>query len=253
MSFSPFVFVLILILTGIIQFVFAITGFFGIFALIILFVVVLPLLIINAALAATLHYFSWRDLPEGFRELEPSRTALMLLIPFFNLYWVFITFPKLGKGFDLCLASNKLDPGMKKENLGLFYACAIVAETCFAWVPVVSALTSVTVFIAFLLFYIEVMRSLEKISKVEGQLVSYPAARTTHALSTDGEERNSMQRLLRLAKEHDGKLSLAQISMNMDLAVEDINQLLNDAQKYGYAEIVNHPETGSIRYHFDID
>lgn len=252
MSLSPVLFVIILVLTGIIQFVFAIIGFLGILGLPLL-LLTLPMLLVRKGLAVTLHYFCWRRLPESERELDPLNTSLFLLIPLFDLYWVFVTFPKLGQAYDRLLTSNELDPGMKKENLGLFFACAFVAEFCLAWVPFMSSATTILVFVAFILYYIEIMRASERLAGNPGTLLPSARASSAQQPGSTREVNRPMRQLLNLAKEHDGKLSLAQISMNIDLSIEDIHQLLNDAQKYGYAEMVNHPETGAIRYHFDID
>ena len=57
----------------------------------------------------------------------------------------------------------------------------------------------------------------------------------------------------RLAKHYNGELSMAQMTMHMNCGTEELKRLVNEAQKDGYAEIVNHVETGMIRYKFDIE
>lgn len=61
-----------------------------------------------------------------------------------------------------------------------------------------------------------------------------------------------MQRLLRAAQEHGGTLSIAQAAMHTDLEPQEVKQLLLDAEKNGLAEICNDPNTGAIRYRFDL-
>jgi TM2 domain-containing membrane protein YozV len=61
-----------------------------------------------------------------------------------------------------------------------------------------------------------------------------------------------MQKLLRVAKEHGGMLSIAQVALYTELEPEEVKDLLQEAQKYGYAEICNDPQTGAIRYRFDV-
>ncbi|MEH2023271.1 TM2 domain-containing protein [Nostoc sp.] len=63
---------------------------------------------------------------------------------------------------------------------------------------------------------------------------------------------SSMQKLLKAAKEHNGQLSLAQAAMYTELESEHLKELLQEATKIGYAEINNDPNTGAIRYHFDL-
>lgn len=61
-----------------------------------------------------------------------------------------------------------------------------------------------------------------------------------------------MQKLLRLAKEHGGTLSPAQVAMSLDLEPEVIKDLLQDAVRNDYADIYNDPDTGAVRYRFDL-
>lgn len=63
---------------------------------------------------------------------------------------------------------------------------------------------------------------------------------------------NSMQKLLKAAKENGGQLSLAQAAMSTELEAEEVKSLLEEAQKIGYAEMTNDSETGAIRYQFDV-
>lgn len=61
-----------------------------------------------------------------------------------------------------------------------------------------------------------------------------------------------MQKLLKAAKEHGGQLSIAQAAMSTKLEPEELKNLLEEAQKLGYAEMTNDSNTGAIRYKFDI-
>ncbi|MFN6519394.1 MAG: NINE protein [Nostoc sp. CreGUA01] len=61
-----------------------------------------------------------------------------------------------------------------------------------------------------------------------------------------------MQKLLKAAKEHNGQLSIAQAAIHTELESERLKELLEEATKIGYAEIINDPNTGAIRYHFDV-
>lgn len=61
-----------------------------------------------------------------------------------------------------------------------------------------------------------------------------------------------MQKLLKAAKDHNGKLSIAQAAMYTELEPEQVKQLLQDALRFGYAEVTNDSTTGLVRYHFDV-
>lgn len=61
-----------------------------------------------------------------------------------------------------------------------------------------------------------------------------------------------IQKLLRTAKENGGQLSLAQAVLCTELEPEEAKQILHEAQKSGLAEITNDPDSGAIRYRFDL-
>lgn len=64
--------------------------------------------------------------------------------------------------------------------------------------------------------------------------------------------KSPMQRLLLAAKENDGQLSPAQAAIYTELEPEEVQSLLREAVRVGYAEVTNDPETGAVRYHFDL-
>ena len=61
-----------------------------------------------------------------------------------------------------------------------------------------------------------------------------------------------MQKLLKAAKENGGQLSIAQAAMATELLPNQIKRLLKEAEDTGYAQIGNDPNTGAIRYFFDV-
>ena len=61
-----------------------------------------------------------------------------------------------------------------------------------------------------------------------------------------------MHQLLKVAKNNNNVLSQAQAVLLTGLDPELIDLTLNEALKRGYAEIGNDPETGSVRYYFDL-
>lgn len=252
-------FIVVLVIASVVQLILAIAGFLGFLGVPFL-LLALPLIIINGIVSALLHYTCWNALPAGYRKNDPQ-TASLLLLPIFNLYWCFITFPNMGKGFDQCLASNQLDAGMKKEQLGTFYACALLAEFVTGLIPVMSGLVSLTTLLLFLLFYIEVIKAAGAIAKMQGQLVAQPVYDFVGVTSAAGSSEvgyveqpgTPMQKLLRLAKHHNGELSIAQMTMDTHFTKEELKSLLDEAQRDGFVEVMNHPETGAVRYKFDVD
>lgn len=69
-------------------------------------------------------------IPQQFREMEPGMVWL-LMIPCFNLVWVFFVYPKLARSFKAYFDSvGKTDVGDCGAQLGLWYcictACCII-------------------------------------------------------------------------------------------------------------------------------
>lgn len=61
-----------------------------------------------------------------------------------------------------------------------------------------------------------------------------------------------MQRLLKAAQKNGGVLSAAQAAMYTQLDPDQLQAVLMEAQRVGYATIANDATTGAIRYHFDL-
>ncbi|WJI26011.1 TM2 domain-containing protein [Thermosynechococcus sp. B3] len=61
-----------------------------------------------------------------------------------------------------------------------------------------------------------------------------------------------MHRLLQVAKEHGGVLSAAQAALYTHFDAQTVEELLFEAQRLGYATVFNDPETGAVRYRFDV-
>lgn len=236
-----FLFIALLLTLGIVQAVEMLMSPLGVFGAVVGFGISLPLFLIKSLLLVLLHYSCWKLLPMGYRKLDPALSTLGLCIPLYNLYWGFVTLPALGEGFDRCLQNNQLARGMDKKVLGGVYACAVLINTIAFFLPPLGSVSSLLTFIVFLLYYIDILRGAELINQMQG------AVQEPQAMQV-----KPMQRLLRLAHEQQGQLSFAQVSMHMELEADAVNELLDHAQRDGYAEIGNDPETGAIRYYFDL-
>ncbi len=59
-----------------------------------------PILIITTLFLAILHYKCWDALPVKYARTSPERAIGCLFIPFYSLYWIFVSIPSLAKGFS---------------------------------------------------------------------------------------------------------------------------------------------------------
>jgi TM2 domain-containing membrane protein YozV len=69
-----------------------------------------------------------------------------------------------------------------------------------------------------------------------------------------GEKRdaNAMNKLLKAAEANGKVLSIAQAIMMTGLQPNEVEELLNEALRRGLAHVGNDPETGAVRYYFDL-
>jgi TM2 domain-containing membrane protein YozV len=63
---------------------------------------------------------------------------------------------------------------------------------------------------------------------------------------------SSMQKLLNCAAESNGVLSVAQAVRSTGLDPNQVKELLNEAMRQDLAHVGNDPETGAVRYYFDL-
>lgn len=61
-----------------------------------------------------------------------------------------------------------------------------------------------------------------------------------------------MLKLLKAAAANNNVLSIGQAMIATELSVDTVERLLQQALKQGIAHIDNDPETGAVRYHFDL-
>ena len=61
-----------------------------------------------------------------------------------------------------------------------------------------------------------------------------------------------MQQLLKAAHTNGGKLSKAQVALHTGLSPDQVDALIQDALRRGYADVTNDPESGAVRYVFDV-
>ena len=58
--------------------------------------------------------------------------------------------------------------------------------------------------------------------------------------------------LLKAAHANGGKLSKAQVALHTGLSTERVEALIQTALHSGYADVINDPESGAVRYVFDL-
>ncbi|MBE9160245.1 NINE protein [Nodosilinea sp. LEGE 06152] len=87
----------------------------------------------------------------------------------------------------------------------------------------------------------------------EGLVMPVPIERNLVAAQSIPQTQNdSMQQLLRAAHANGGRLSKAQVALHTGLSTDRVEALVREALRCGYADITNDPDSGAVRYVFDV-
>jgi len=106
-----------------------------------------------AVVIAYLIFSCYQRIPARHRQMEPWQVWLML-IPLFNLVWVFFVFPKLGKSYQSYFAEQgRTDVGDCGEKVGLWYAICVVLSC----IPCVNYIAGPAALILLIIFLVKVL------------------------------------------------------------------------------------------------
>ena len=111
-----------------------------------LLVLTIPLFILAEVFNMILQYRCWDALTASQRRTTPGKAVGFLFIPFYNFYWVFVSYR--GLAFDLGRATAKPDAG----GIGTAMAILFICHWVFFIVPVLNALVDIAYFILWILF-----------------------------------------------------------------------------------------------------
>jgi len=122
--------------------------------LIIMFYIGLIALIFSTVFWGMLHYQLWKLIPKNIARITPGKAVGFLFIPFFNLYWVFVSCLGLSKDMNVVLRQRgiqyQVSEGLAKT------ACILCVVGFFGNLDptgIIGTLLSIPVFIITILFY----------------------------------------------------------------------------------------------------
>lgn len=110
-----------------------------------------------------LHYRCWDILPASMRRTTPGRAVGFLFIPFFNLGWLFISFPGLATDLNNYIRRANLKVPLASAGLGIAMAVLWVCQWALWCVPFVPAAIQITVFILWICYYRGVVRAAQAV------------------------------------------------------------------------------------------
>jgi hypothetical protein len=123
-------------------------------------------LVAYAVYFSILHYRCWNSLPQPFRATTPGKAVGFLFIPFFNLYWAFVTWPKLAKGVVEWQKSRGYQPTENLELIALGYAAVHVFGFLMALgAPEVAVVADFAAIFLFFIFYSKTIAALNALNQ----------------------------------------------------------------------------------------
>jgi predicted Ser/Thr protein kinase len=100
-----------------------------------------------------LHYQCWKALPERYRGTSPGLAVGLFFVPFFNLYWAFVTFVRLANGFNSWRRDLPELPVKDVRGLAIAKAILFVSVWTIALIPGLGSILNLADLVVFALYY----------------------------------------------------------------------------------------------------
>lgn len=124
----------------------------------------LPLFIVALVFVSLLHHRCWESLPSRFRVTTPSKAVGYLFIPLFNLYWAFISWPKLADGLLAWQKTQRTSVLTDARGLALSYAILFVCSMTLGLIPGVASLISIGEVVVLFVMYGKIVPAINDMS-----------------------------------------------------------------------------------------
>ena len=131
--------------------------------------------IVSTVFWSLLHYHCWNALPAKHRATSPGKAVGYLFIPFYSIYWAFISFPKLADGVNAWRAEKGGGPVQRLRLFGILYAVNFLLYWTVGWNAEIGVVVCVFDLVTFFLFYRLVVRELESGQEKGGQTTGQSA------------------------------------------------------------------------------
>jgi len=126
-----------------------------------------------------LHYQCWHALPIKYRVTSPERAIGFLFIPFFNLYWAFVSWVNLAEGYEAWQRESDLTSRHTMKALGVTQAVLF----CLPFIllpmilllgefPIISIMLGIASLVVFGLFYFKAVTTANQLISGEFKAVT---------------------------------------------------------------------------------
>lgn len=121
--------------------------------------------IVALVLWGTMHYRCWCSLPQKYRATTPVKAIGFLLIPFFNFYWAFISFPKLVDGFQQWQQDRGITPAPDMRHISMAFTITFVAGLLSTYLGYLGIIALVMEATLFGMYYVRVVRMAKELQE----------------------------------------------------------------------------------------
>jgi len=134
--------------------------------------------ILAVIFCSILHYRCWHALPIEYRATSPERAIGFLFIPFFNLYWAFVSWVKLADGYEVWQRESKASMQYTMRGLGItqaiLFCSPVVMVPAFSLLesgiyPIISITMGIASLTVFGLFYFNVVTAANQLISGESE------------------------------------------------------------------------------------
>lgn len=85
-------------------------------------------------------YKAWKSIQDGFARTTPGKAVGFLFIPFYNFYWVFVSYWGLAQDYNKYTERHNLNLPKLPEGLFLTQSIVTVSSVVASWIPGVNFL-----------------------------------------------------------------------------------------------------------------
>lgn len=135
--------------------------------------------------SSILHFQCWHALPLEYRVTSPGRAIGFLFIPFFNLYWAFVSWVKLADAYEVWQRESKVAMLYTMRGLGItqaiLFCLPFVMVPAFPFLesgifPIISIAMGIASLTVFGLFYFNVVTAANQLISGESESEGHAGA-----------------------------------------------------------------------------
>jgi hypothetical protein len=118
-------------------------------------------------LTLSLWYRMWAAIQDGYARITPARAVGLMLIPLFNIYWVFVACWGFSKDYNCYLVRHNL--ALERLPEGFFLTYVIISLT--AWIPFAGIVTGPLAIVLNFMLIAKICDAVNRLPQAQVELV----------------------------------------------------------------------------------